>query len=263
MSKKHHYNVIGARIKRARLALGLSQGALAERLLQVWSAGEERYMGALKFNNTLVSHVEGAALGAKYSGQNAQTVQLLADVLNLSLQEIAVVVSADYGPSVIEIANSARGAGIGALGSEFGMAGVDLPFTPTADAAHFLSGGTQLNTTTLRYVLPPRPTFEYMHNKSRVFEVNDTSMEPHMHLGERLVADPVHASRWELLSNQPVVIGFGGQFAVRMIKDNDLLARDVLVLHPSRDGLAPLTVRRELITCIYAVRESFERKIYS
>ena len=232
-------------------------------MLLAWGSGEERYVGALKFNNTLVSHIEGAALGAKYSGQNAQTVQLLADALHLSLQEIAVVVSADFGPSVVEIANSARGTGVGALGSEFGMAGVELPFTPSAEAAHFLSGGVQLNPSILRYVLPPRPIFEYMHNKSRVFEVNDTSMEPDMRLGERLVADYVPVVRWELLSNQPVVIGFGGQFAVRMIKDNDLLERDVLVLHPSRAGLAPLTVRRELITCIYAVRESFERKIYS
>ena len=268
MSKKYQFNVIGARVKRARLGLGLSQGAFADRLLHAWGTGDERYVGALKFNNTLVSHVEGAALGARHSAQNAQTVQLLADTLHLTPQEIAVPIIPAFTPYIAQHPGSSSPASgcpssAGALVPEAGLLGVDLPFTATADVADFLAGAVQQNTVLIRYILPPRPISDYRHNKSRVFEVNDTSMVPDMRLGERLVADPVPEDRWELLSNQLVVIGFGGQLAVRLIKENDLLERSVLVLHPARPGLAPLTVRRELITCIFAVRESFERKIYS
>ena len=263
MSKKCKFNLIGVRVKRARLVLGFNQTAFAARLLAAWATGVERYVGALKFNNTLVSHIEGAPLGARHSVQSLATVRLLADVLGLGVQEIAVAQGPEFGPCIAEQPISSPESSAGPLGPEAGLLGLDLPYTSPAEAARFLSGEPQPTPVLIRYIYPPRPISDYMHNKSRVFEVNDTSMEPIMHLGERLVADPVPECLWELLNNQPVVVGYAGQFAIRMVKENDLLERNVLMLYPARESLAPLTVRRELITCIFKVRESFERKIYS
>lgn len=284
--------LVGHLVETARVTKRLSQRQVAARAKALMEANPGNYLKAAKIPNTLISSIENSVLGDDKSMQHRKTAQLLADALGVEVKTLLVEqkpVLTDENQLLVEnrkhfvVANEGRGLifepassilPLPALGQPVEIRPLDytdptvfvlLPFTPILARASFVEmcgwQGDYGDEEKIRYLFPPRPISDYMKHNSRVFEVNGDSMDPEIRNGERIVADEIPKDRWEFLVNTIVVISYADTLTVKHIKENDLMLRGTLTLHP-RAGLAPLTIRDRDIHCIFEVRESFERKIY-
>lgn len=252
--------------------LRLTQQELEDRYKQHRDANPARIHARDTLDNASISRIEHSTPGDKYSKTKLHTAEVLAEALGVPVGSLIASTVAQPQPPIHKpvvppespIEKTKNDATDKGLFVELPY--IDLPLTTVQARASFIEMcGPQADygpEETIRYVFPPRPTAEYMQNKSRVFEVNGDSMEPEIRSGEHVVADPVPENRWELLSNKIIVISYDNVLTIKRVKENELLTKRVLTLHPARPELAPLTVRRELIRCIFVVRESFERKTY-
>lgn len=288
MSNTAKIHLNGSLIARLIGGLGKTQKEISEQALLLKKQHPETHAKALRLSQPVLTKIiKAQPSNIQYYWQHLETALLLAEVLGVAVDSLYDANerrgAADEQNNIYEQANNSQlplsspylhtqtpilpnKSDAADFGHLTDLPFVDLPFTPIHARASFAEMcGRQSDygaEETVRYILPPRPLTEYMKNKSRVFEVNGDSMEPEIRSGEKIVADPVPEGRWELLHNEVVVISYDNVVTVRYIKENELLNRGILTLHP-REGLAPLSVRRSLIHCIYVVRESFERKIFS
>lgn len=268
MTKQSKIIINGRSLRRERERLQLTQQQLSDRyrmerkqLLDRFPKSRER------LPHYDISRIENSQPQDEIASQKEQTVEVLASIFEVPVKELI----ADEVDNASMAAQSTERVDVDKTASDttdiglaFDLPRVELPFISVRARASFVEVCGSVHDygpeETLTYLLPPRPITEYVNNKSRVFEVNGDSMSPEIRTGERIIADPVPESRWELLTNKIIVISYDETLTIKWVRENELLTRRVLTLYPNLPGLAPLTVRRELIKCIFVVRESFERK---
>ncbi|SNR52812.1 Phage repressor protein C, contains Cro/C1-type HTH and peptisase s24 domains [Hymenobacter mucosus] len=105
------------------------------------------------------------------------------------------------------------------------------------------------------------PSPELRGRKTWVIDVDGDSMEPQLRSGMQVAAIllPLEDCKYAVSGVYAVV--FGSQFAIKRIKDNDLLTKGYLVLHSDNENAGSLTVAGEDIRYMWRVLEIIRGKV--
>ena len=264
MPKNNNLILSGEQVSAARRLRDLTQLEVASRMAAHKDRHPGEFLKARKLSNEDLSRLENSTPGQPHSAYNDDTVRLLAQALRVAPAEL--LRSDGPAPHRAPLAPAPPLAGpplLPALELSYAdLSYVDLPFVPFTSRSTFAlacaASPEGAGLSTMRYLLPPRPVEEY--RQSLIFEAQGDQMDTEISSGEYVIADPVPSTRWELLSEKIIVIGYADSLTVKWVHENELLTRNLLTLYPHCKELSPLAVRHGLIQCIYVVRESFERK---
>jgi transcriptional regulator with XRE-family HTH domain len=278
MKPTHKLTVEGPAITAAREAKSLTQQTLAIALDKHRAANPGKYPKSqvVKLDNSKISKLESGAEPLL----SWPSVKLLAEVLEigprllvkpgqeekiLAYSEGKVGFKKESSPSTslpVEKPGDAT-----YIGRKIDRLFVDLPFISVPARAGFCEmcgdmssyPSTETRRIYLRETNPPMPN----PKNAVVFEVDGDSMEPYLESGDEVTAYLVPESRWDTVQNCIVVVSYtrGGEgfLTIKKVIQNDLHNGHQLVLRPYRDELAPLTIRRIEIRCVYLV-DSAERR---
>ncbi|WP_345236912.1 S24 family peptidase [Hymenobacter saemangeumensis] len=107
-----------------------------------------------------------------------------------------------------------------------------LRFVPIVARATFAEMGDSPNPDefdTIAVPIQPNDDLQRLE-KCWVFEVNGDSMEPTVHHGQRIIAEPVNEGDWEYQSDRVYVVSYAGYLVVKRIKTNHLRTKHYLEL---------------------------------
>jgi transcriptional regulator with XRE-family HTH domain len=133
----------------------------------------------------------------------------------------------------------------------------ELPYLPAAARAAFLENlavGAQTASEPLACLalpdVPDTPEFA----GALVVEVADSSMEPTLRPGARLLVTPVLAADWPFMPSGIYCLAYRTTFAIKRLKDNTLLQSNLLLLHADNPSGGAYPVRGDDLRAVWHVR---------
>jgi transcriptional regulator with XRE-family HTH domain len=272
--------ILGKVLEATRLARGLNQSQLAA-LYNARAAthGDGLPNARRSLDVSAISHYENAAPGSDRARAYRDTALVLAEVLDLTVNELGVPVKiqdeermSDQSANVPDqsepapdenknresdkLNNTAK-----LIGVQHELESINLPYISVPARAGFASMAGELSSFPLndfrRVYLRGNPPS--MYTGRVVFEVDGDSMEPYINGGDEVVACQVPEGRWEDVLNCIAVVAYGDVVTIKKIIGNDLFTKGTLALRPYRDELAPVVVRRVDIRSIFRVEEVLPR----
>ena len=105
------------------------------------------------------------------------------------------------------------------------------------------------------------PSPELRGKSPWVIDVDGDSMEPQLRSGMQVAGLKIPLSDCKYAVSGVYAIAFANQFAIKRIKDNDLLTKGYLVLHSDNENAGSLTVAGEDIQHMWRVLEIIRAKV--
>ncbi|UYZ58070.1 XRE family transcriptional regulator [Hymenobacter latericus] len=118
-----------------------------------------------------------------------------------------------------------------------------------------------LDTTQFDTIRIYSPSPELRGRKTWVIDVDGDSMEPQLRSGMQVAAVLIPLEDCKYAVSGVYAVVFGSQFAIKRIKDNDLLTKGYLVLHSDNENAGSLTVAAEDIRYMWRVLEIVRGKV--